>query len=452
MRIEKRESRNETKKKRESRPFSALGSRLSHLYCGGQALFISAIFFLIISLTVALGVSTPALNQVEAVRASSRGSEALYAGEGAAQDVLYRHIKGMPVDPAETIQYANGSATANTTTVSDGKEIVTVGESGSFTRKSKTHLFLGSGASFNYGTQSGEGGIILENSSSIVGNVFSGGSIEGAGNNVIKGDVVSAGPSGRIEGIHATSSAYAHTIEDSLIDKDAYYQTISDTTVLGVLHPGSPDQATTTLPISDAQITAWEADAEAGGVISSPCPYKIESDMTIGPKKIACDLEITGSPTVPLGGAVWVTGNVKIKNAATIKVSSSLGGKSVPIIADKLSNQTTSSKITLENSVVLQGSGTAGSYVLLLSQNKSAEQGGSEQAIDVKNSVNGDLLVYAGHGEIQLQNSIAVKEVSAYRIRLKNSAEVIYETGLANLIFTAGPSGGYVFDSWREVE
>ena len=88
----------------------------------------------------------------------------------------------------------------------------------------------------------------------------------------------------------------------------------------------------------------------------------------------------------------------------------------------------------------------------MLSQNKDAEQGGSEQAIDVKNSVNGDLLVYAGHGEIRLQNSINVKEVSAYRIRLKNSAEVRYETGVASLIFTAGPTGGYTLDKWREVE
>ncbi len=421
-------------------------------YSRGQALFISAIFFLIISLTVAQGVIAPVLSQVEAVRAASRGSEALYGAEGAAQDVLYRHIKGMPVDAAETLQVAGWSATANTGTVSDGKEIVAVGDSGSFIRKIKAHLLLGSGVSFNYGTQSGEGGIILENSSSIMGNVYSSGPIEGAGGNLIKGDVVSSGSSGRIEGVHATSSAYAHTIADSTIDRDAYYQVISGTTVNGALHPGSADQATSSLAISDAQISAWESDAAAGGVISTPCPYKIDDDMTLGPKKINCDLEITNDPTVTLAGALWVSGNITIKNTAVIKVGSSLGGKSVPIIADKLSNQTTSSKIALENSVTFQGSGTAGSYVLLVSQNKSAEQGGSEKAIDVKNSVRGDLLVYAGHGEIKLQDSIKVKEVSAWRVRLKNTAQVIYETGLANLLFTAGPSGGYVFDSWREVE
>ena len=420
---------------------------------GGQALFISAIFFLVISLTVALGVATPVLNQVEAVRAISRGGEALYGAEGAAQAVLYRHIKGMPVDSAETIQYAGGSATANTTSVFDGKEIVTVGDNGNFIRKSKAHLLLGSGASFNYGTQSGEGGIILENSWSIVGNVYSEGPIDGAGDNVIKGDVVSAGPSGRIEGVHATSSAYAHTIEDSRIDKDAYYQTISDTTVLGTLHPGSPDQATTTLPIPDAQIAEWEADAEAGGVISAPCPYKITETATIGSKKIACDMEISGTGyTLTLTGSLWVVGDLIIKNSPTIKIASSRGGASIALIADNPANRTTGSKIDSDNSAVFEGSGTSGSFVLLLSQNQSAEDGGDETAIKFANGTRGALLAYAGHGEILMQNSVKLREVTAYRIRLKNSAEVIYETGLANLIFTAGPSGGDVFDKWREVE
>ena len=89
---------------------------------------------------------------------------------------------------------------------------------------------------------------------------------------------------------------------------------------------------------------------------------------------------------------------------------------------------------------------------MLISQNLSAESGGTEVALDVKNTVSGDLLVYAGHGEISLQNSINLKEVSAYRNRLKNTAEVIYETGIANLLFDSGPSGSYEILSWEEIE
>ena len=41
--------------------------------------------------------------------------------------------------------------------------------------------------------------------------------------------------------------------------------------------------------ISDEQIEEWKQVALDGGIISSPCPYKITDAVTIGPKKIACD-------------------------------------------------------------------------------------------------------------------------------------------------------------------
>ncbi len=129
-----------------------------------------------------------------------------------------------------------------------------------------------------------------------------------------------------------------------------------------------------------------------------------------------------------------------------------MGSKGVVVIADRPSAQTTSGKISLANSVVFEGSGSPGSHAMFISQNRSAESGGDLVAIDVKNTVSGALLVYAAHGEILLQNNINLKEVSAYRIRLKNTAKVIYETGIVNLLFDSGPSGGYEILSWKEIE
>ena len=51
--------------------------------------------------------------------------------------------------------------------------------------------------------------------------------------------------------------------------------------------------------------------------------------------------------------------------------------------------------------------------------------------------MSGEVLVYAGHGEVHLKNGVSLREVSAYKIRLSNSAQVIYKTGLANLLFTS---------------
>lgn len=302
-----------------------------------------------------------------------------------------------------------------------------------------------SAIAFQFGMQAGDGGVRLENTASIRGNLYSTGPVTGQNSNIVRGDAISAGPSGLLDGVHATSSAYAHVIHNSTVDKDAYYQSISGTTVGGTAYPGSPDQATSSLPIADAQIAAWESAAAAGGTISSPCPYKIDASVTIGPKKIDCDLDVKGSPTVTLAGPLWVSGKITIENSPTIKIDSSLGGTSVAIIADKPTDRTTSSSIELQNSAVFQGSGSPGSYMLFVSQNRSAEQGGGEEAIEVKNSVNGTVLVYAGHGDISLENSVSLKEVSAWRITAKNSAEVAYETGLANTLFSSGPGGSWAY-------
>jgi hypothetical protein len=418
----------------------------------GQALILSALFFMAISITVGLGVVHPVINQIESARAELSGAQSLYAAEAVSQDVIYRLIKGMSVDTVETLSVGTATGAATTTDILDGKEVVSSGDQARYVRKNKMTLLAGSGVSFNYGLQAGDGGINLTNSALIVGNVYSNGPITGSNNNLVRGTAVSAGPSGLIDGVHATSSAYAHTIRNADIDGDAYYQTISGSSVAGALHPGSPDQATSTLPIPDSLISDWETEAAAGGSVTcSGGAYNVSGSVTLGPKKIPCNFYIDGSDKLYLTGPLWVTGNIQFSNSSKVEVHSSLAGKTVAIVADNPSNQTSSSKIFVSNSTEFLGAG-ADSYVLLISQNKSAEQGGGDQAISISNSVNGKVLVYAGRGRIDISNSVSLKEVTAYRINVSNNAVVTYETGLANLLFTAGPSGGYHVDSWREVE
>lgn len=419
----------------------------------GQAALTAVLFLAFIMLAITFGFSSLALKQARIARVQADGERSFYLSEAGLEDVMYRYGTARNVGLEEVLRLDGYSAT--TTTVVNGNEyiITSKGEYSSHVRKANARMtVLPSGNTFHYGVQVGAGGMSIQNTASVQGNVYSNGPVEGQNSNIIKGDVVSAGASGVIDGIRATSSAYAHTIRNSIIDRDAYYQSLSNTTVGGIKYPNSPDQPIVNLPISDDVIEGWKEEASAN-VISSPCPYKIENDITLGPVHITCNVEIQGDPTVTLGGALWVEGNLDIQNTAIIRIASSLGKKSVPVVVDKPSNRITSSKATLQNSVQFLNSGTEGSYILVVSQNNSAENGGSEIAIDVKNTINGDVLVYAGHGEIQLQNSIKLREVTAYKVRLKNSAEVIYESGLANLIFTSGPTGGGVdVESWKEIQ
>jgi hypothetical protein len=419
----------------------------------GSAIMIVVLFMLAFSLTVVYGVATPVLRDVKVAKESERSRQAFLASESGSEDTIFRMANNMTFALSNTLSIDETTA-ITTVDVSDPSNIlvISIGDSFDAIRKTTTTLTTGDGISFNFGVQAGEGGLVLQNSSSILGNINSDGIIQGSGSNVINGSAVSTGPTGSISGIHVTDSAFAHTISNSTIDNDAYYQTISGTSVGGTLYPNSPDQPTSQLPISDEQIEEWKLSALSGGIINSPCPYKIRDAISIGPVKINCDVEISGTNfNIDLTGHIWVDGNIDIKNSPTLRVDSSLPNKSIVIVADNDSNRSSSGMIELENSAIFEGNGEK-SYILMLSKNNSASTGGYNSAIEVQNSVDGDLLVYAGDGEITLANSVNLKEVTAYKIRLKNSAEVIYESGLINVLFNSGPSGGFSLNSWAETE
>ncbi len=417
----------------------------------GQAVISVVIFLLVMSLVIISSFSAIVLRETKNSQHFVFSKRSYFLAEAGAEDLSYRIIKGKNYSGQEVINIDGYTATTTVLVVGNERYVTAEGNVQKDIRKAKTVLTTGSGFSFFYGLQAGGGGLVMENSSSVSGNVYSNGPVVGANSNIVRGTIVSAGPSGLIDGSHSTSSAYAHTIRNSDIDKDAYYQTISNTTVDGGSFPGSPDQPLGDMPISDAKIDEWKAAAEAGGIINSPCPYVINSNTNIGPVKINCNLVIQGSPTVTLRGMVWVAGNVTIENTAIIRLDPSVGSMSLAIISDNSANRTTGSKVSLENSVQFVDSGTPGSYILMVSQNNSAEGGGSEVAVNIQNTVAGKLLVYASHGEICLNNSANLKEVTAYRIRLKNTATVIYETGLSNLLFQSGPGGGYTISKWEEI-
>ncbi|MBI2048256.1 MAG: hypothetical protein HYT27_03900 [Parcubacteria group bacterium] len=419
----------------------------------GQAAIIATLFFVAVTLVLTVSSASVALKEESASRSHIVGKKGYFLSEAGQEDVIYRIFTGKPVSDTVVLSLGNDTATITVSDIGiDRKDIAAEGNSGKNVRKTQVALLVGEGTSFVYGVQVGDGGILMENSSEVIGNVFSNGPIEGRNSNVVRGEVISAGPEGLIDDVHATSSAYAHTIQDSLIEGDAYYQDILNTTVLGQLHSGSEDQPLSALPITDEMIEDWEAEAEAGGVISSPCPYVIKTDVTLGPVKINCDVNISQSPTVTLSGNVWIVGNLEISNTPTIRADVSLGNKSPIVIADKPSNRLTSSKIELENSSEFFGSGEPGSYIVFISQNNSAESGGSERAIEIGNSANGDIVLYAGHGEILLQNTVFLREVTAYKVHLKNSAKVEYNMGLQNVLFSTGPSGGFQIIDWKEIE
>lgn len=431
----------------------------------GAAMLIAVIFFLFATMTIILGIASPILKQATVSKNIITSKGSYYLAQSSVEDVLYRLKNSKQAAATETLTLNEGTASTDITSITGGKMIVSNGAASTLARKVQATVVLGTGIAFHYGVQSGMGGFLLQNSSSITGNVFSGGSVIGSGN-YIYGDVISAGAAGLVDGIHATGTVYAHNIRKTtssatIIDKDAYYVNKDDgVTVSGNLYPNSADQAIVPLPISDSQISTWESDAAAGGVmLSSQCDSyssstntcTISTSKTIGPKKIPFNLVVKSSSGVlTVAGPLWITGNFTTQTGPTIRMSSSLGSTNVAIIADNPSNTTGSSLIDIGQTTVFQGSGSPGSFVFLISQNNSSETGGSIDAISMNQGASA-LVAYASHGQITLSQSVSVKEVTAYKIILTQSANVVYDTGLPSTVFQSGPAGGYDLTDWREI-
>ncbi len=415
----------------------------------GYIIILNALILSVIMAIVVLGVVNPVLSSHAISKSFVESKKVFILSDSAAEEALYRLKTNKILGSSSSITLSSSTANIAVNSTVSGKDVIITTPSSSYQRNIKISLALGTGIAFHYGIQSGMGGFELQNSSSITGNVFAGGPIKGSGN-LIRGDVISTGFSGKIDDIHATGTAYAHNILNSTIDKDAYYVVKTNTTVGGTSYPNSPDQGNVDLPISDAQIAEWEDLADDGG--NATCvggKYIVSSNITLGPKKIPCDFEISGSPTITITGHIWVTGDITIKNSPTIKISSSLGSQNVSIIADNPADRPNSGIISVNNTTTFQGSGSAGSFVFMISQNNSAETGGNIAAIDLGNNSTA-LVGYASHGLITLANSVSLKEATAYKITLKNSANVTYDTGLANSLFSAGPGGGYTQIEWSE--
>jgi hypothetical protein len=450
----------------------------------GAAMLIFVFFFLMASLGIVTAISFGVFKDQAALRLLVNSKQSYLSADSAIEDMAYRYISGKTPGTTEVITL--GGVTATSTVVYSNTELAYTVQSDANDnrayRSASMKLYVGSGASFNFGVQAGNGGFELTNGSSVRGNVFSNGYIKktGGGTATIYGDVISAGASGLIENVNATGSAWAHVVKNSNITKNVYTYTLNGgvTTggaeyynkINGAIVNGTPevsgvivgDEATTTMPISDADIDAMKQNIIDTGTritaTSSQCStgtYEISSSVSIGNVRIGCNFQLKkqgAGTTLTVTGPIWVEGNTTFKSGPRVVIANSVGNRTVPIIADKVSNRATSSKIIVENGTTFAGTGGSMSFILLISQNRDAENGGTynADAMSLAQSSSGDLLTYASHGRITLANSIALNEITGYKIVLGNSASIVYKSGLANLLFTSGPGGGFTIGSWKE--
>lgn len=416
----------------------------------GQAAMTAVLFLLFVLLSVLGAVSNFALKEARGAELGFRSRTAFFVAEAGIEDAVYRLKRRKNVASSFSI-FLNGSS--STTTVSDilgEKEVKSTGEFLKSFRSLRSRLLSGEGAEFFYGVQVGAGGLSMDNNAIVNGNIYSNGPIDGENGTKILGNAVALG---KIEDM---------TIGDSTSGV-ARAPSFDDTIVHGSLCPNQycivENPAPENFPISGEQITSFKSDASSGGTISGNCGdsgsslCKINDNDTLflGPKKIAGNLVLTKKQTLVLTGTLYFTGYIDVDSSggATIKCDTSFGSQSCVLLTD--------SWIHIKNNSSFAGSGSSSSYIMVLTTLSDCNGSGSPSGcthhnagIDLHNNATGAIF-YASSSMAHLHNGVNVTQLVANKLELENNAIVNYESGLSNVNFSSGPSGGWTITEWKEV-
>lgn len=237
-----------------------------------------------------------------------------------------------------------------------------------------------------------------------------------------------------LSGVTVQGNAWAASLSNCTVGGTASYQSISSCSITGAQYPNTDPTTPQPFAVSDAQISDWEAVAQADGVIAGP--YTISGTQTLGPKKINGDLTISNGTALILSGPVWVNGNITLSNNSTLGVAQSTGTSGAVLIADAIGNTATKGIVDLSNNITVNGNGSNTTPVMIISTNT------GNRAIELSNNA-ASIILYAPYGGIEVSNGANANQVTAKKIELENNASVTYMSGLQNASFSNGPGGSW---------
>lgn len=407
----------------------------------GIASLISVIIILTVSVVVLGSFALSVSNTLKNEQRTPQSFSAYYASEGALEDTMVRIRKGLPLPSSgpETIGPASVSVSISSVGVST-KTISATAQVGSVYKTNQVTTTLMDGkVGFNYGAQVGDGGLTMNNNSSVWGNIYSNGPISGSSGAYIFGTALAASTS---------------TISSVIVTGNATAYSFSNCTVMGkltVISGGSvsncPSKTTANqdtplskmpFPMDNTWITAWENQATQGGTVNGN--VSLSGITSYGPKKINGNLTIGNNAIVTITGTIYVTGTVTISNNAWVQLAWSYGSKSDVIISE--------GRVILSNNILLMGSGNPSSFLMVTSL--SASQDPAYPAINLNNNALNSIL-YAPNGVITIANNADVMEVTAYKLALGSNAGITYFSGLQSTQFNMGGTVNWNITGWQEV-
>ncbi len=156
----------------------------------GFAVFLTTLCLLgIISIIIA-SLSLSVLTEQKIIKNFSQSAQAYFSAESGIEDSLYRILAGKNYQVTNSLNVSESVANINIYDQGSNQKIIKVeGNQNNRSRILQLKLEVNTNSvSFHYGAQVGEGGLFMYNNSTIVGNVYSNGNINGANGASITGD------------------------------------------------------------------------------------------------------------------------------------------------------------------------------------------------------------------------------------------------------------------------
>ena len=414
----------------------------------GEVMLVMVILFMMVSLIIIFGVINPTLRNIKTANNLFHSKQSLFLSDSGVADAIYRIKNNLQISNQELLTLDNNFSTTTILDTMEGKTVKSSGNYFDYNRNIETKILKGTGVSFFYGVQIGNGGLDMGGGTRIVGNVYSSGDVHGDGSDGVTGSVVAAGP--------YPAKIYGDGGDKFDIGGDAWANRVIDTQTVGIIYcntgSGNNKNCNTSkgnppvldMPVTEEMIAGWKEDALAGGTQTGNLTVGY-AGATLGPKKIVGDLLVNGGGTLTITGTIWVTGKITVNGGGKMKLASQYSYNSGVVITDKY--------VTISGGGSFAGSGQTGSYPMLLSTSDCPVSTfcSGNNAISLSGGA-GAVILNAQNGTIKVNGGSAAREITGKRVIIDGGGDVIYDAGLANQVFSSGPSGGYQVTSFKETE
>ena len=146
----------------------------------GVAMMVAIIFFIIISSLIVIGLTGPSAREFSLVNGTMLSRQSYFLAESGTEDAYYRIKNNMTIATTTTLVLGSSIATTTITTLAGAheKDITSIGNLYSNQRNVSFVTITGAGIAFNYGLQTGAGGLTIGGGSTINGNVYSNANID----------------------------------------------------------------------------------------------------------------------------------------------------------------------------------------------------------------------------------------------------------------------------------